>query len=124
MAATHEPGTGTDVGPTVVSDRLTLRLLAPADVPAVLAYQVANAAHLAPTSPLPPPGYLTEAFWRERVERDRADAAVGAPSAFSSFRTGSPAGSSATWRSTTSPAAPRSTATLATPWPPIGRGRG
>ncbi len=62
MAATNEPGTGTDVGPTVVGDRLTLRLLAPADVPAVLAYQVANAAHLAPTSPLPPPGYLTEAF--------------------------------------------------------------
>ncbi len=37
MAATHEPGTETDVGPTVVSDRLTLRLLEPADVPVVLA---------------------------------------------------------------------------------------
>ncbi len=90
MAATHEPGTETDVGPTVVSDRLTLRLLAPADVPAVLAYQVANAAHLAPTSPLPPPGYLTEAFWRERVERDRADAADGRAVRFFLFPNGEP----------------------------------
>ena len=62
--------------PRIVTERLVLRLLEPADVPATVAYQTANAAHLAPTSPLRPAAFFTEPFWRAQVGRDHEDAAA------------------------------------------------
>jgi ribosomal-protein-alanine N-acetyltransferase len=55
--------------PRLQTERLILRLAEPADVPALLQFHTANAAHLAPTSPLRPPDFLTPAYW----ERDVAD---------------------------------------------------
>lgn len=45
----------------------TLRRARAADVAAVLAFHVRNREHLAPTSPLRPPEFETEAFWAQRI---------------------------------------------------------
>jgi ribosomal-protein-alanine N-acetyltransferase len=63
--------------PVIVTERLILRLAAPADIPALLRYFSENAAHLAPTSPLLPPGFLTESYWQAQVARDRQAFAAG-----------------------------------------------
>jgi [ribosomal protein S5]-alanine N-acetyltransferase len=63
--------------PIIITDRLTLRLAAAGDIPALLRYFTENAAHLAPTSPLLPPEFFTESYWRAQVGRDRDAFAAG-----------------------------------------------
>jgi ribosomal-protein-alanine N-acetyltransferase len=63
--------------PIILTERLVLRLAAPADIPALLRYFTENAAHLAPTSPLLPPGLLTETYWQAQVSHDRQAFAAG-----------------------------------------------
>ena len=62
-------------GTMIASERLVLRLLEPGDVPAVVAFHVANAGHLAPTSPERRPDFFTDAHWRRQVALDGEDAA-------------------------------------------------
>jgi ribosomal-protein-alanine N-acetyltransferase len=63
--------------PVIVTDRLTLRLAAPADIPALLRYFTENADYLAPTSPLLPPEFFTERYWHAQVARNREEFAAG-----------------------------------------------
>lgn len=63
--------------PVTVTERLTLRLADPDDIPALLRYFTENAEHLAPTSPLPPPGFFTEPYWRAQIARNREELAAG-----------------------------------------------
>ena len=63
--------------PELVTNRLLIRVAEASDVPAVLRYYRENAAHLAPTSPLLPPDFLTDAFWVRQVARNDDDFAQG-----------------------------------------------
>jgi ribosomal-protein-alanine N-acetyltransferase len=63
--------------PVIVTERLILRLAAPSDIPALLRYFTENAAHLAPTSPILPPNFFTEPYWRAQIARDREAFAAG-----------------------------------------------
>ena len=63
--------------PIIVTERLTLRLATSGDIPALLRYFTKNAAHLAPTSPLTPPDFLTEPYWLGQVARNRDEFAAG-----------------------------------------------
>ncbi|HEY0404928.1 MAG TPA: GNAT family N-acetyltransferase [Pyrinomonadaceae bacterium] len=59
--------------PVIKTERLCL-MLPPASVaPQLLRYFVENRERLAPWWPPVPPGYYTEAYWRERLARARAD---------------------------------------------------
>jgi ribosomal-protein-alanine N-acetyltransferase len=69
----------------LTTPRLILRLAEPDDIPALLRFHAANAAHLAPTSPLRPANFLTEQFWREAVAHDRAAFAQGTSARFALF---------------------------------------
>lgn len=61
--------------PHLQTDRLILRLAEPADIPALLRFHTENVAHLAPTSPEPPPDFLTTAYWEREVARNCDDCA-------------------------------------------------
>jgi ribosomal-protein-alanine N-acetyltransferase len=63
--------------PGIVTDRLILRLAGASDIPALLSYFTDNAAHLAPTSPLLPPEFFTEPYWRAQVARNREEFFAG-----------------------------------------------
>ncbi len=63
--------------PVIVTERLTLRLAAPSDIPALLRYFTENAAHLAPTSPLLPADFYTETYWRAQSARNQEEFAAG-----------------------------------------------
>ncbi len=63
--------------PIIATERLILRLAEPADIPALLRFFRANADHLAPTSPQPPPDFLTEPYWQRQVTRNQDDFAAG-----------------------------------------------
>ena len=63
--------------PVIATERLTLRLAGPADIPALLRYITDNADYLALTSPLTPPEFLTEPYWLGQVARNRDDFAAG-----------------------------------------------
>lgn len=53
-----------------------MRLPAPDEAAAVLAYFVANRDHLAPWDPPHPPGFLTVDHWRAQLARNREDCAA------------------------------------------------
>src|SRR5918998_4475503 len=59
--------------PLITTSRLILRLADNSDVPALLRFYRENVAHLAPTSPLLPPDFLTEAFWLQQLARNNDD---------------------------------------------------
>lgn len=61
----------------IATNRLTLRLATFEDIPALLRYFTENAAHLAPTSPLLPPDFYTEAYWRAQTARNQEEFAAG-----------------------------------------------
>jgi [ribosomal protein S5]-alanine N-acetyltransferase len=63
--------------PLIKTNRLIIRLAKHGDIPALLRFYRENADHLAPTSPLPPPDFLTEAFWLRQVTRNNEDFAEG-----------------------------------------------
>ncbi|MFT4040021.1 MAG: GNAT family N-acetyltransferase [Thermomicrobiales bacterium] len=59
------------------TERTLLRLAEPADAPELLAFHARNAAHLAPTSPQRPPGFLTLEHWERQIAQEQADFAAG-----------------------------------------------
>lgn len=61
----------------LLTARTLLRLAEPEDVPDLLAFYTRNAAHLAPTSPRRPEGFLTEAYWQQEIARNQDDFAAG-----------------------------------------------
>lgn len=63
--------------PVIVTERLTIRLAEPGDIPALLRYFTDNAVYLAPTSPLLPLEFFTETFWQAQVARNRDEFAAG-----------------------------------------------
>jgi ribosomal-protein-alanine N-acetyltransferase len=63
--------------PLITTSRLILRLAENGDVAALLRFYRENVGHLAPTSPLLPPDFLTEAFWLQQVARNNDDFAQG-----------------------------------------------
>jgi [ribosomal protein S5]-alanine N-acetyltransferase len=63
--------------PRILTNRLLIRLADPNDLPALLRFYRENVDHLAPTSPLLPPDFLTEAFWLRQLARNNDDFAQG-----------------------------------------------
>jgi ribosomal-protein-alanine N-acetyltransferase len=63
--------------PVIITERLTIRLAAPGDIPALLRYFTENAAYLTPTAPLLPPAFFTEPYWQAQVARNREEFAAG-----------------------------------------------
>jgi [ribosomal protein S5]-alanine N-acetyltransferase len=61
----------------IETERLRLRLPELEDVPAVLLYYTANREHLEPWSPVPPPGFYTEDYWRDQVAHRQKEYAQG-----------------------------------------------
>ena len=59
--------------PLITTSRLILRLAGNGDIPGLLRFYRHNIDYLAPTSPLLPPNFLTEAFWLEQVGRNNDD---------------------------------------------------
>jgi ribosomal-protein-alanine N-acetyltransferase len=57
--------------------RLVLRTARPEEAAAVVDYFVRNEAHLASWEPARPPGFYTEALWRERLEGYRDEQLAG-----------------------------------------------
>src|SRR5215210_8284644 len=56
--------------PLITTSRLMLRLAETGDISALLRFYRENADHLAPTSPLLPPDFLTESFWIRQLARN------------------------------------------------------
>ena len=63
--------------PKILTNRLLIRLADANDVPALCRYYHENVNHLAPTSPLMPPDFLTDAFWHRQLARNDDDFAHG-----------------------------------------------
>lgn len=59
--------------PVIKTKRLLLRLPPVEAAPRMLAYVKENQEHFAPWSPPDPPGYYTEAYWRERLASARTE---------------------------------------------------
>jgi ribosomal-protein-alanine N-acetyltransferase len=59
--------------PVITTKRLLLTLPPTEAAPRMLAYVLENQEHFAPWSPPEPPGYYTEAYWRERLAAARAE---------------------------------------------------
>jgi ribosomal-protein-alanine N-acetyltransferase len=59
--------------PVIKTKRLVLTLPQVEAAPRLLAYIKENRRHFAPWSPPDPPGYYTEAYWRERLASARAE---------------------------------------------------
>jgi ribosomal-protein-alanine N-acetyltransferase len=76
--------------PRLQTERLILRLAEPADVPALLEFHTANAVHLAPTSPLRPPDFLTSEYWERDIARSREAFLLGRSARLSLFRRDAP----------------------------------
>jgi hypothetical protein len=76
--------------PLITTSRLILRLAEDGDVPALLHFYLENVDHLAPTSPLLPPDFLTEAFMIRQVARNNDDFVQGGRSSSSCSTRASP----------------------------------
>jgi [ribosomal protein S5]-alanine N-acetyltransferase len=63
--------------PLITTSRLILRLAEDGDIPALLHFYRDNVDHFAPTSPLLPPDFLTEAFMLRQVARNNDDFVQG-----------------------------------------------
>src|SRR5215207_3576565 len=63
--------------PLITTTRLILRLADNSEVPELLRFYRENVDHLALTSPLLPPDFLTEAFWLRQLARNNDDFAQG-----------------------------------------------
>lgn len=61
----------------IFTARAVITPLAPGDAPALSAYYLRNAAHLAPWEPLRPEGYHDPAAWQGRVAEQLAEVAEG-----------------------------------------------
>lgn len=59
--------------PTLETNRLVVRMGTEADVPAIVAYLAREAEYLAPFEPLRPPGFLSEDYWLDRVQKNLAE---------------------------------------------------
>ncbi|AKF05295.1 GNAT family N-acetyltransferase [Sandaracinus amylolyticus] len=59
--------------PRLETKRLVLRLAEPLEAHLVVDYLDRNRAHLARWEPDPPPGFYTEAYWRERIHQLRRE---------------------------------------------------
>jgi ribosomal-protein-alanine N-acetyltransferase len=57
--------------PVIRTERLTVRVAAETDVPALLRFFADNREHMAPWEPRRPPGFHTDDFWRVQVGRHR-----------------------------------------------------
>lgn len=77
--------------PEIHTERLILRPATPTDAPAVADYYVRNREHLRPWDPKHPPGFLTEAYWRERIERNIDEFFLGISCRFFLFQQSDPA---------------------------------
>ncbi len=55
------------------TERLRLRLPEDSDVPEVVRFYVENREHLEPWSPVPPPGFYGEEYWRDQVIHRRRE---------------------------------------------------
>ena len=62
--------------PIIRTERLVLRPAGPADAAAMATFLAANGDHLDRWSPVPPPGYLTEAYWARKLEAEAQDLAA------------------------------------------------
>jgi [ribosomal protein S5]-alanine N-acetyltransferase len=65
------------VPPLITTNRLILRLAENGDVAELLRFYRENVDHLAPTAPLLPPDFLSEAFWLRQVARNNDEFAQG-----------------------------------------------
>jgi [ribosomal protein S5]-alanine N-acetyltransferase len=63
--------------PLITTSRLILRLAEDGDIPALLHFYRDNVDHFAPTSPLLPPDFLTEAFMLRQVAQNNDDFVQG-----------------------------------------------
>ncbi len=54
---------------TIQTNRLTLRMAKPSDIPAILRYYKENEVRFAPTDPPKPEGFYTETFWTDRIQK-------------------------------------------------------
>jgi [ribosomal protein S5]-alanine N-acetyltransferase len=68
-----ESGLGREAFPSLVTDRLVLRLGTDADIPAILRFYAENGEFLKPWEPLRPPGFGSEAFWTARLATAREE---------------------------------------------------
>ncbi|MFN8661062.1 MAG: GNAT family N-acetyltransferase [Thermomicrobiales bacterium] len=59
------------------TERTLLRLAVPEDVGELLAFHTRNFAHLAPSSPRRPEGFLTETHWQQDIARSQEDFMAG-----------------------------------------------
>jgi ribosomal-protein-alanine N-acetyltransferase len=59
--------------PVLTTPRLILTLPEPSAAPHALAYYTENQAHLEPWEPPRPEGFYGEAFWHDRLERNRRE---------------------------------------------------
>jgi len=65
-----------DKVPVIETERLRLTLPEQDAAPRMVRYFLANREHHAPWSPVPPPGFFTEEFWRDRLRRNREEFAA------------------------------------------------
>lgn len=78
--------------PLIETERLLLTL-PPADAaPRIIRYFDENREHLAPWSSAAPPDFYTEGYWRERLEKARADFRQGQALSLFAFRRDEPQG--------------------------------
>jgi ribosomal-protein-alanine N-acetyltransferase len=66
-----------DLSLSLETSRLVLRIAAPADVPAILAFYEENRTHLAPYEPVRSADFYTHARWVDQVRRNQEEFAVG-----------------------------------------------
>ena len=78
--------------PIIKTKRLVLTLPPVEAAPRMLAYVQENQEHFAPWSAPEPPGYYTEAFWRERLESARTEFTRGQSMKLVFFERGRPEG--------------------------------
>ncbi len=65
------------IGVRLVTERLAVRTVSPGEAAMVARYHEDNQAHLAPWDPPRPVGFLTEAWWMERLAKDWAELDAG-----------------------------------------------
>jgi ribosomal-protein-alanine N-acetyltransferase len=78
--------------PLIETERLLLTLPPPEDAARVIRYYEENREHLDPWSPDAPPDFYTEEYWRERLQKARADFQQGQSMMFFIFKRDEPHG--------------------------------
>ncbi|MBL8877871.1 MAG: GNAT family N-acetyltransferase [Phycisphaerales bacterium] len=75
---------------SLTSERLIIRLPEHRDIPEIIRFQRRNTAHFAAVFPSRPKGFLTTAFWRERIQAAHADATADVGYRFYMFAADAP----------------------------------